>query len=155
MGRLPCFEWKAFGDSAPLQLRRRSRKTDRGEGRKMTRPASAALWRLQHLFSQLSRPATLAVVPRSTAAYRYKWPRDGTETQGNICKPGRRNRSAHAWRVAEKSRKWLIPGGIVGEAGCRGQVKASRGTQGLIAKLKRVCVQLEHLAVSLWGVCAC
>ncbi|XP_015669781.1 valacyclovir hydrolase [Protobothrops mucrosquamatus] len=35
----------------------------------MARPAGAALWRLQHLFSQLSRSATLAAVPRSTAAY--------------------------------------------------------------------------------------
>uniref|UniRef100_A0A8C6Y621 Biphenyl hydrolase like n=1 Tax=Naja naja TaxID=35670 RepID=A0A8C6Y621_NAJNA len=35
----------------------------------MARPAGASLWRLRHLFSHLSRSATLAAVPRSTAAY--------------------------------------------------------------------------------------
>ncbi|XP_007423930.1 valacyclovir hydrolase isoform X1 [Python bivittatus] len=35
----------------------------------MTRPAGAALRRLRHLFSQLSRSAQLAAVPRSTASY--------------------------------------------------------------------------------------
>ncbi|XP_070798640.1 valacyclovir hydrolase [Pituophis catenifer annectens] len=35
----------------------------------MTRLAGAALWRLRRLFSHLSRSATLAAIPRSTAAY--------------------------------------------------------------------------------------